>query len=392
MALTTLARLSGIATGFCGLPPPSLQHEFFPLKVCGECSENLPDFIIGVVNMTTAAANQEAFTGPNLNITLTCPDCKQFPPDLIERFAEGDIVCGSCGLVLLDRVVDTRLEWRTFSNDDQNGVDPLRVGDAGNPLLDNENLSTMISYAPDVGRAGRELSRAQLRLVVDRKDNALLAAFAKISQMLDGYQLPKLVQDLAKEVYKLVYEERALRGKLQELIMAAAIFLGCRQLKVARSFKEIGALTNVPLKVIGKVAKIMTLILKEKLTTNPDLFHMQDNIQTTQTLALDLIRRFCSHLGVSTQLTNGAEYMATRCNELGILAGRSPTTIAATVIYMAGFVFGADLPTSKISEKTGVSEGTIKTSYKVILEEKEKLMDPYWLETGKVKLDNLPKS
>lgn len=342
--------------------------------------------------MTTTAPAADLFNGPNLNITLTCPDCKQYPPDLIERFAEGDIVCGLCGLVLSDRVVDTRSEWRTFSNDDQNGVDPSRVGDAGNPLLDNENLLTMISYSTEVGRAGRELLRAQLRSVVDRRDNALSAAFAKISQMSDGFQLPKLVQDLAKEVYKMVYEERALRGKSQELIMAAAIFIGCRQSQVARLFKEIGALTNVPLKVIGKVSKIMTLILKEKSSSNPESYHMQDNIQSTQTLALDLIRRFCSHLGVSTQLTNGAEYMANKCNELGILAGRSPTTIAATVIYMAGFVFGADLPTSKISEKTGVSEGTIKTSYKVILEEKEKLMDPYWIDLGKVKLENLPKS
>ena len=57
---------------------------------------------------TAGNAGDEPFAGPNLNITLTCPECKIFPPDLIERFSEGDIVCGSCGLVLSDRVVDTR--------------------------------------------------------------------------------------------------------------------------------------------------------------------------------------------------------------------------------------------------------------------------------------------
>lgn len=336
---------------------------------------------------------EQPFKGPNLNITLACPECKIFPPDLIERFSEGDIVCGSCGLILSDRVVDTRSEWRTFSNDDQNGDDPSRVGDAGNPLLDSEDLSTMISYVPENTRIGRELNRAQSKSLVDKRDNALSAAYAKISQMCDGYQLPKIVQDGAKEVYKLVYDERPLRGKSQESIMAAAIFIGCRKAKVARSFKEIWALTNVPRKEIGKVFKIMNKIIQEKNATNPlNTYMVPDNIQTTQTSAEDLIRRFCSHLGVSTQVTNGAEYIARRCAEVGVLAGRSPTTIAATVIFMAGLVFGADLPPSKISEKTGVSDGTIKTSYKVMYEEKEKLIDPYWVETGKVKLENIPKS
>ncbi|CAI5757567.1 unnamed protein product [Candida verbasci] len=340
-----------------------------------------------------ATSNAAEFHGPNLNVTLTCPECKIFPPDLVERFSEGDIVCGSCGLVLSDRVVDTRSEWRTFSNDDQNGDDPSRVGDAGNPLLDTEDLSTMISYAPDSTKIGRELNRAQSKSLVDRKDNALAAAYAKISQMCDGYQLPKIVQDSAKEVYKMVYDEKPLRGKSQESIMAASIFIGCRKAKVARSFKEIWALTNVPRKEIGKVFKIIDRIMREKNASNPNsAYYSQDNMQTTQTSAEDLIRRFCSHLGLNTHVTNGAEYIARRCKEAGVLAGRSPTTIAATVIYMASLVFGVDLPPSKISDKTGVSDGTIKTSYKYMYEEKDKLIDPTWIESGKVVIDKIPKT
>lgn len=342
---------------------------------------------------TVHTSTEEPFTGPNLNITLVCPECKIYPPDLIERFSEGDIVCGSCGLVLSDRVVDTRSEWRTFSNDDQNGDDPSRVGDAGNPLLDTEDLSTMISYVPENVKAGRELNRAQSKSLVDKKDNALAAAYAKISQMCDGYQLPKIVQDGAKEVYKLVYDERRLRGKSQESIMAAAIFIGCRKANVARTFKEIWALTNVPKKEIGKVFKVMKLVIQEKNESNPNAYSLiKDSEQTTQTSAEDLIRRFCSHLGLNNEVTNAAEFIARRCKESGILAGRSPITIAATVIYMASLIFGADVTPSKIASKTGVSDGTIKTSYKVMYEEKDKLIDPSWVESGKVKLDNLPKN
>lgn len=338
------------------------------------------------------ATADEPFTGPNLNIKLICPECKIYPPDLIERFSEGDIVCGSCGLVLSDRVVDTRSEWRTFSNDDQNGDDPSRVGDAGNPLLDTENLSTIISYAPENTKAGRELNRAQLKSLVDRKDNALAAAYAKISQMCDGYQLPKIVQDGAKEVYKLVHDERVLRGKSQESIMAAAIFIGCRKAKVARSFKEIWALTNVPKKEIGKVFKIMNKIIQVKSAANPGAYAIvADNEQTVQTSAEDLIRRFCSHLGLTTAITNGAEMIARQCRDEGILQGRSPMTIAATVIYMTTLVFGQEMTPSKIAEKTGVSDGTIKTSFKVMAEYKDQLIPQELIDLGKVNLANIPK-
>lgn len=54
----------------------------------------------------------------NLNVTLICLYCRITPPNLVEEFASGDLVCGDCGLVLGDRIVDTRSEWRTFANDE----------------------------------------------------------------------------------------------------------------------------------------------------------------------------------------------------------------------------------------------------------------------------------
>lgn len=50
--------------------------------------------------------------GPDLAVRLICPDCRDTNPNIIEEFSSGDLVCGTCGLVLGDRVVDTRSEWR----------------------------------------------------------------------------------------------------------------------------------------------------------------------------------------------------------------------------------------------------------------------------------------
>lgn len=46
-----------------------------------------------------------------LGVKLHCPDCgPSDSPNIIEEFSSGDLVCGNCGLVLGDRIVDTRSE------------------------------------------------------------------------------------------------------------------------------------------------------------------------------------------------------------------------------------------------------------------------------------------
>ncbi|KAH3669420.1 hypothetical protein OGAPHI_001541 [Ogataea philodendri] len=328
--------------------------------------------------------------GVNLNITLVCPECKVYPPEIVERHSEGDIVCALCGLVLSSRVIDTRSEWRTFANDDQNGDDPSRVGEATNGVLESDQLSTVISAGVDGNRAARELNRIQNRSVVDRKDYALQAAYSRISLLCDGYQLPRVVQDGAKEVYKLVHDDKLLRGKSQEAIMAASIFFGCRKANVPRTYNEIWALTNVPKKDIGKVSKVIKQIIQRKDAEQGGLItHRNNNISTTQTNPEDLVGRFCSHLGLSPQITTSAQHIARTLKETGVLEGRSPTTIAATVIYFATTILKQPVPLSRISEKTGVSEGTIKSSYVYLHGAKEKLVDQSWIDSGKVDLSML---
>lgn len=58
-----------------------------------------------------AAAAKEHF-GPDLAVRLICPDCKDPMPNISEEFSSGDLVCKDCGLVLGDRIVDTRSECK----------------------------------------------------------------------------------------------------------------------------------------------------------------------------------------------------------------------------------------------------------------------------------------
>lgn len=193
----------------------------------------------------------------NLNMQMICRDCKEFPPNLVEEFSSGDMVCGSCGLVLGDRIVDTRSEWRTFSNDDQGNDDPSRVGDGANPLLNGSQLQTNIGYGDGASGRTRELHRAQNRATHDKATKGLLAAYKEIGALCDAWNIPKNVSDTAKHLFKMVDDAKAFKGKSQDAIIAGCIFIALRQCKVPRTFREVFALTKVSKKEIGRIFKAL---------------------------------------------------------------------------------------------------------------------------------------
>lgn len=327
---------------------------------------------------------------PDLNVKLMCPECRIDPPDIVERFAEGDMVCGNCGLVLSDRIVDQRSEWRTFSNDDHGNDDPSRVGDATNPLLDGSQLDTIVAIGAPGTNFGRDLSRIQNNSNADRRETQLLQAFGRISQICESDSLPRTVQDAAKQAYRLVFDRPPLRSRSTPSIMAASIIVACRHAGVPRTFREIAGLTGVPPQDIGRTFKLMRRILQTG--AGAEIFG-QNGQQANQihTHAEDLMRRFGTRLGLSMPVIRAAEHIARRVREEGTLAGRSPTSIAAAAIYMASALFEEPVAAATIAEQTDVSDGTIRTSYRLLYDVKDSLVDPEWISSRRADISRLPR-
>jgi len=338
-----------------------------------------------------AAANGEEWT-QNLNTQLRCKDCNTDPPNLVEEFASGDLVCGDCGLVLGDRIVDTRSEWRTFSNDDQGTDDPSRVGDAANPLLHGSQLQTSIAFGDGSGRS-RDLHRAQNKSTHDKVTQGLLGTYKQIGVLCDSISIPKTVSDTAKLLFKQVDDAKYLKGKSNDAIIAGCIFIACRQCQVPRTFREIFALTRVSKKEIGRTFKALEKFFAQNgnSATAASSTADQPYQTTTSTSARDLCVRYCSQLGLKTQqFVKVSQGLADKMSTVGDLAGRSPLSVAAACIYMASHLLGKPKTAKEISQVAGVSDGTIRTAYKFLYQDRERLIEPEWIANGKGKIENLP--
>lgn len=284
---------------------------------------------------------------------LVCPRCRDPHPEIVEDFAAGDLICGACGAVVGDRIIDTRSEWRTFSNDGAGGDDPSRVGGPSNPLLDGDQLDTMISGRDNYSGASKDLNRLQSRTNFKASERTLMQSFKEISTLCERVGLPKIIADRAKQLYKMADDAKTLRGKGNDGIIATCLYVACRQEKVTRTFKEISALTRVPKRDIGRCYKLLAPLLESKMAT----------VSTE-----DFMSRFCSYLNLGMDVQKAAVHLAKKCSELGCTASKSPISVASAGIYLVSHLFPNAKKTPKdVSFVSGVSEATIRGTYRDLL-------------------------
>merc|ERR1712142_898778 len=161
----------------------------------------------------------------------------------------------------------------------------MGVGGAENTLLGSSDLSTIIGPS----RGGSSFSSDCNALYNNRRsvsssDRTLINAFRTISNMSDRINLPRTIIDRANNLFKMVSDGKNLKGRANDAIAAACLYIACRQEGVPRTFKEIVAVSTVSKKEIGRCFK---LILKAH-DTSVELI-------TTG----DFMSRFCGTLSLS---------------------------------------------------------------------------------------------
>ncbi|XVF09179.1 hypothetical protein REPUB_Repub07fG0069400 [Reevesia pubescens] len=340
-----------------------------------------------------------------------CPECKKLTEVVLDHSA-GDTICSECGLVLEAHSVDETSEWRNFSNESADN-DPVRVGGPYNPLLSDGGLSTVISM-PNGGSTeflSSSLGKWQGR--GSNPDKNIIQAFKAIAAMserfdlnhherlgffflplgggccfvgcvwflgfvcfyivseyelsvfdcanvdlpllkVDGLGLVTTIKDRANEIYKKVEDQKLLRGRNQDAIMAACLYIACRQENKPRTVKEICSVVNGTTKrEIGRA--------KEFIVKHLEL-EMGQSMEIGTIHAGDYMRRFCSNLGMTNQEVKAAQEAVQKSEELDIR--RSPISIAAAIIYIISQLSDDKKPLKDISVVTRVAEGTIRNSFK----------------------------
>lgn len=253
-----------------------------------------------------------------------------------------------------------------------------------------EQLDTIISFRDGGTGVAKELQRAASRSqAATRSERNLVQAFRDISTWCDQFSLPKTISDIAKQLYKRSDEEKLLRGKSMDAVIAACIFIACRQARVPRTFREICQLTHVPKKTLGQCYKA----LEQAFNLTPQAGQADDSkpnaasLKTTR--AEDLLSRYFNHLDLPANFQPVCESIIKTARLKGIAIGRSPISICGGAIWFTSQLLGQPKPLKEVSQVAGVSEGTIKLVYRSFVDHKERLVNAKLLESGKADFSRL---
>jgi transcription initiation factor TFIIB len=280
-------------------------------------------------------------------------------------------------MVLGDRIVDTRSECelavlgclvhgliagRTFAGD-ENGDDPSRVGDSSNPLL-KETFDTQISSHDGGKGIARDLQRAANRQVhgPGNKSNALLsAAFSKLNEKAEMMQLPRAVVLQAQQIYSIGFEQNLIRGKDTDAAIGACLILGCRSAKVDRTLLEVANLVKVNKKKIGQALLALNPVVNKTRAGSGHLTTINNAEQQIQ----NIVARVVNYLGQPHEVQKAANHIAGAAADMEGVAGRSPVSIAAGILWFACLLYERDradppVTAKRISELAKVSDSTIK--------------------------------
>lgn len=262
-----------------------------------------------------------------------CKHCNS--TNLINDEMGGCVVCANCGIRHKGRVISDSSEWRSFEKKSgDNSVDPNRVGGPTNPLLGDSDLSTTIGGS----RQGdwSSIAMHQDRNAVSAKQRALISAFGNISSIASRLELSKSVIDCACEVYKQIDDSREMKGRKNQSIIGATIYIACKLEDVPRTLKELCKEMEVTKSEVSKVymriqklSKTSKISLRKKKRPHPD-----DDSTQSRSKSAKFIVRFGKTLKCPNPVINAAEHVCHKVDEMALCSGKTPSAIAAAALFL----------------------------------------------------------
>jgi len=281
---------------------------------------------------------------------------------MMKDYESAEIVCMSCGFVVIANLTDQGPEWRAF--DAEQLEKRARAGAPTTFTIHDKGLSTTIDWH-DRDVHGQRLPQGQkaqiYRLrkwqrrirVSDATERNLAFALSEISKISNNLNLPKNVIETASVIYRKAVKERLIRGRTIQGVTSAAIYVACRQCGVARTLEDISQVSPINKKEVGRSYRFLVKEL---------------NYFIKPVKAGLYITKLCNQLTMQGNVEEIAHKILFAASELRLTSGRGPTGIAAAVSYIASILTGERKTQREIAEIAQVTEVTIRNRYKELVE------------------------
>ena len=285
--------------------------------------------------------------------SIICSTCKK-DQTIITDEVTGEIVCSKCGLVISDKIQDTRQEWRDFLNTEE-AKDRRRTGIPTSLALHDTGLYTMIGRGHKDARG--QVLDASMRSTMGRlrtwdlrtqasASGNLGTAFNQLNILKDKLGLPDAIIEKTAYIYRKARERGLGRGRETSAALAAALYLACREEGTPRTLNEICLISNLKRKAISRQYRDMVIELDIRIpTVDP----------------IKCIARIANQINLSQKIKQKAIKIMNAATKSALSAGKSPMGLAASILYLSCLINGCNnIGQTVFAQTAGVTEVTIR--------------------------------
>lgn len=281
----------------------------------------------------------------------TCSECGS--TNLVYDTEMGESVCGDCGLVIQENILDGRAEWKAFTFQEEQSR--ARAGTPTKYSHYDKGLSTVIRVdrdalgrplSPKVRRQMWRLRTWQIRSRVHTSQSRNLSqAMNELQRLSEKLHISPSVKEMAAVIYRKALNKRLVRGRNIAAIVAGSLYAACRFTKIPRTLKEIAEASLRDRKEIARDYRLIVQTLKMKMPI--------DN-------ATDYVTKIAEKAGVSIDVEGLAIKIIRDVRNKHVAMGKDPTGLAAAALYIASKLKKEKITQSRLAKAANVTEVTIR--------------------------------
>jgi transcription initiation factor TFIIB len=260
-----------------------------------------------------------------------------------------EVICNGCGMVISDTTMAAQeMESRVSGNNGDGTSAPLSRHDRG--------LATIIG-SHNVDASGKKLdsntsltferlrtwdARTQIDSSIDRN---LARAFSELLMLKDKLGLSDAIVEKTAYIYRKVVVRRLVRGRTIPGMLAACLYLSCRETGTPRTIKDISSKSNIKRKDIARSIRLIIL---------------EFDIRAPIFDPMKCIAKIANISKVSEKTKRQAFDIMNMANRSKISAGKDPMALAASILYIACKETAENKTQRDMAKAAGVTEVTIR--------------------------------
>jgi len=277
---------------------------------------------------------------------------------LITDTEVGEMMCGSCGMVLVEKIEETAPDYHGFTK--ENYMKNTRFGPKTSLALNDMGLSTVIK-SQNNDSVGRRLSHKmsttfyRLRKWDQNTKSQKNRKFTEPFTLLDGIRaklgLPESVVEKSAHLYRKAVTKDLIRGRSRPVLISATIYAACRFTNTPRTLRDVALAANVNKKNLQKTYRLLVNALDLTLDTyNP----------------INFITRLATSVKVCEKTRRDAIEFLTKAIKMEFTAGKNPIGMASAALYLSCVKNNENVSQAKIAEAAGVTTITLRNRYHVL--------------------------